>query len=135
MAMLAHVDCEDVLAARDGCLVAGDRNGFNRHIILSMKSIPSDCADDIQNYESKYDQSDQAAQHNANPFEDFAYHVEPIRLSIPKCRPPILRITSPPHSLANGISQEKGQDFPIIWEVFLGDGHGNLNRVEDCNRE
>jgi len=37
-------------------------------------------------------------------------------------------------SLANGISQEKEKDFPIIWEVFLGDGYGDLNCAEGCQQ-
>jgi hypothetical protein len=32
--------------------------------------------------------------------------------------------------LADGISQEKEKDFPIIWEVFLGDGYSDLSRAE-----
>jgi len=35
--------------------------------------------------------------------------------------------------LVNGISQEKEKDFPIVWEVFLGEGYGNLNRTEGCH--
>ena len=34
------------------------------------------------------------------------------------------------YSLANGISQGKGKDFPIIWEVFVGDGYGDLKTLE-----
>jgi hypothetical protein len=33
-------------------------------------------------------------------------------------------------SLANGISQGKEKDFLIIWEVFLGDGKGDLVEQE-----
>jgi hypothetical protein len=35
----------------------------------------------------------------------------------------------------NGISQEKEKDFPIIWEIFLGDGYGDLNRAEGCHSQ
>ena len=32
-------------------------------------------------------------------------------------------------SLANGISQGKEKDFPIIWEVFLGDKYGDRYKI------
>ena len=36
-------------------------------------------------------------------------------------------------SLVNGISQEKEKDFPIRWEIFLGDEAGDLNPASDCH--
>jgi len=33
-------------------------------------------------------------------------------------------------SLANRIAQETEEGFPIIWEIFLGDGYGDSNRAK-----
>jgi len=34
------------------------------------------------------------------------------------------------YNLAKGISQGKEEDFPIIWEVFLGGGRGDRGGAE-----
>ena len=64
-----------VLTARNGSLICGNSNGFNWHIILPVHLVPLDRADEIQNYEGKYEKPDQAAQHNANPLENLADHI------------------------------------------------------------
>ena len=74
MASLADADRGDVLAARHGGLIRGDGDRFDRHLILPVQLIPLDRANDIQNGESKHEQPDQTAQHNADPLKNFAYH-------------------------------------------------------------
>jgi hypothetical protein len=67
-------DRGDVLAARNGDLVCWNNNCFNWYFILTVKLIPLDRANDIQNGESKHEQPDQTAQHKADPLKNFAYH-------------------------------------------------------------
>src|SRR6266508_2292762 len=70
-----HVDGSDMLAACDGGLICRNTDRFDWHIILPVKLIPLDRADSIQYEEGQREQPDQAAQHNANPLKNFAYHI------------------------------------------------------------
>jgi hypothetical protein len=41
-----------------------------------VQLVPLDGANGIKNYEGQQEQSNQTAQHNTDPFQNFTYHVE-----------------------------------------------------------
>jgi len=45
-----------------------------RVVKSAASALPLDHANDIENSESEHEQSNEAAQHNADPIKNFAYH-------------------------------------------------------------